>query len=76
MAKQASGTASKSNPWVRGKQFLQEVRVEMSKVAWPSKDDLRSHTSVVLIMIFLMAAVIYVLDLASSLVVKALLYLA
>ena len=64
MARQTGGaTAAKPGIYTRMRGFLQEVRVEMSKVAWPTKGELKSHTSVVLLLLFILAGVIYVYDL-------------
>jgi preprotein translocase subunit SecE len=60
---------------VRIRTFIQEVKAELSKVAWPSKGELKSHTSVVMFMLFIMAAIIYVYDLVSFFAVKLLLLL-
>jgi len=60
---------------VRIRTFIQEVKAELSKVAWPSKGELKSHTSVVMFMLFIMAAVIYVYDLVAFFAVKLLLLL-
>lgn len=60
---------------VRIRTFIQEVKAELGKVAWPSKGELKSHTSVVMFMLFIMAAIIYVYDLVSFFAVKLLLLL-
>jgi preprotein translocase subunit SecE len=62
MAKQATATAVKAGPVARLKEFYQEVKVEMSKVAWPSKAELKSSTSVVLFLLLVLAAIIGVYD--------------
>jgi preprotein translocase subunit SecE len=75
MARQATIAGQKPNVIVRARQFLQEVKTEMNKVAWPSKDDVKSHTSVVLFLLFVLAGVIYVYDIVFLQVVKLLLLL-
>ncbi|MBI4560331.1 MAG: preprotein translocase subunit SecE [Candidatus Hydrogenedentes bacterium] len=63
MAKAVNATMSnKVNPLNRMREFLQEVKVEMSKVAWPSKDELKSSTQIVLLMLFVVMAIIFVYD--------------
>jgi preprotein translocase subunit SecE len=43
-------------------EFLKEVRVEATKVSWPTRKELRDSTVVVLIMTAIMAAIIFILD--------------
>jgi len=42
--------------------FLKEVRVEATKVSWPTRKELRDSTIVVLVMTAIMAAIIFILD--------------
>lgn len=42
--------------------FLKEVRTELKKVHWPTKKELGSYTTTVLVTIFVVAVLIYVLD--------------
>ena len=46
----------------RSAEFLKEVRVEATKVSWPSRKELRDSTVVVIVMTLIMAAIIFVLD--------------
>lgn len=62
MAKGATITDAKPGPIARFQLFLQEVRVEMDKVSWPSADDLKVSTKVTLFLILAIAAVIFVFD--------------
>ena len=43
-------------------EFLKEVRVEATKVSWPTRKELRDSTIVVLVMTAIMAAIIFILD--------------
>ena len=43
-------------------QFLREVRGELRKVAWPTKDETKNYSIVVLITIVIVGAMIYGLD--------------
>lgn len=63
MAKQ-SGTTTTAQPGViaRIREFFQEVMVEMSKVAWPSKNELHDHTTIVMITLLILAAIIGLYD--------------
>ncbi|MDD5448311.1 MAG: preprotein translocase subunit SecE [Actinomycetota bacterium] len=47
-------------------QFLREVRAEMKKVIWPSKEEVVNYTLVVLITVCLAAGFVYLLDLLFS----------
>ena len=42
--------------------FLKDVRTEMHKVVTPSREEVRSTTTVVIITVFLFAAYFYVVD--------------
>ncbi|MCK4547774.1 MAG: preprotein translocase subunit SecE [Candidatus Eisenbacteria sp.] len=42
--------------------FLREVKVEMSKVSWPSLDELKNSTKVVIVAVFLITVFIGVVD--------------
>ena len=48
------------------RQFLHEVNVELRKVAWPSKAETANYSTVVLIALATLMALIFVLDLAFS----------
>ena len=52
--------------------FLQEVKTQMKKVAWPTKEELISSCVVVLIAIFLMGLFIGVCDFFFSRIVNVL----
>ena len=52
--------------------YVKDVRVEMSKVSWPTRDELRESTLVVIIMVFLMMVFIGVVDRGLSLAFEAL----
>lgn len=47
-------------------QFFREVRAEMKKVIWPSKEEVLNYTLVVLITVCLAAGFVYLLDLLFS----------
>jgi len=54
----------------RLKNYLAETRVEMKKVTWPSKKELKEATRVVIIASILLTAFIGAIDQVLSLVVK------
>jgi preprotein translocase subunit SecE len=52
-------------------EYVKDVRVEMSKVSWPSREELRESTLVVIVMVFVIAIFIGVVDRALSLAFEA-----
>jgi len=54
--------------------FLKEVRAEMRKVVTPTREEVRSTTTVVIIAVFLFAAYFYVVDSIASRLVEMLLH--
>jgi preprotein translocase subunit SecE len=56
--------------WDRSRRFLRETRVEFTKVTWPSRDELRDSTGVVILVSMLVAAFIGLVDLFFSRVVQ------
>jgi preprotein translocase subunit SecE len=55
------------------RQFLREVRVELSKVTWPTRKDTLASTSVVLVIVILIAAFLGLVDLGLSRLMRILL---
>lgn len=47
-------------------QFLREVRTELSRVAWPSRQELTSSTAVVLVTLVVVTIIVYAMDLVFS----------
>ncbi len=43
-------------------QFIQEVQSEMGKVTWPTRDELKSSTTIVLALSVTLAVFIFVVD--------------
>jgi len=60
----ANEVAKKEKAPGRVKQFFKEVTGEVKKLAWPTSKELVSYVLTVLAFIVVMAAIIYVLDLA------------
>ena len=50
--------------WTRVKTFLHEVVVETKKVTWPTKQEVMSTTTVVIIASFIFGIYLYLCDLA------------
>jgi preprotein translocase subunit SecE len=44
------------------KQFIRDVRMEMSKVSWPSRAELKGSTTVVIAISLMFAAYVFVAD--------------
>lgn len=42
--------------------FLKDVKVEMKKVSWPSRDELVTYTVVVIVVVFILSVYIGVID--------------
>jgi preprotein translocase subunit SecE len=55
-------TIEKPKPIERFKGFVKEVRLEMSKVTWPTRGELRDSTVVVIISCIVISAFIGVVD--------------
>lgn len=51
-------------------QFLREVKVELKKVAWPSRKQTIGSTAVVLILVFIISAFLGVVDMGLSSLVR------
>ncbi len=54
----------------RFKQFLHEVRVEMRQVTWPTRDDVKGTTVVVILTVFFFGFFLFVVDLGVSQMVE------
>lgn len=54
-------------------QFLREVRIELSKVTWPTRKDTIASTSVVLVIVILIGAFLGIVDLGLSRLMRILL---
>ncbi len=50
--------------------FVNDVVKEMKKVTWPTKDELKESTAVVIIVCLLLAAFTYVIDMAISQIMR------
>ena len=71
-SRSSSGASSKQTSGPRGtvaakphgrlRTFLREVRIEMSKVTWPGRNELRDSTLVVIVMVFIVAVFIGAVD--------------
>jgi len=65
----AQETVVKTNS-SRSKKFLREVKAELKKVSWPTKQELISHTGVVTITVVAVCVLIWVMDAALAQVLR------
>jgi preprotein translocase subunit SecE len=66
----------KMSPFARMKVFLKDVQSEMKKVAWPSKEEIKSSTSIVLLLLVILGFVVAVMDFSFKTAVLLLMNLA
>ncbi|MDQ7817090.1 MAG: preprotein translocase subunit SecE [Melioribacteraceae bacterium] len=50
--------------------FVNDVVKEMKKVTWPTKDELKESTSIVIVVCLLLAAFTYVIDMTVTQILK------
>ncbi len=55
------------------KQFLKEVKIELKKVVWPTRKDTIASTSVVLIIVTIIAIFLGLVDLGLSRIIRLIL---
>ena len=60
--------------FTRAADFLRDVRSEMRKVTTPSREEVRTTTTVVIVTVFAFAAYFYIVDAVLSRVVQSLLH--
>jgi preprotein translocase subunit SecE len=58
----AGGRGSRRGPLARGTRFGREVAAEMRKVIWPTRSELVTYTSVVLVFVTIMVGLVFVMD--------------
>lgn len=73
--KKASAKAADNGPSFIQKtaQFFREVKIELKKVTWPSRKETLASTSVVLVLVFLVAIFLGLVDIVLSRAMKYLL---
>ena len=57
----------------KAKQFLKEVKIELKKVVWPTRKDTIASTSVVLIIVMIIAIFLGLVDLGLSRIIRLIL---
>lgn len=55
------------------KKFLSEIRAELGKVTWPTREELKGSTKIVIISTFIVSIFIGVVDRILTLIIKSLL---
>ena len=55
------------------KKFLAEARVEMGKVTWPTREELKEQTKIVIVATFIVTLFIGVVDQLLTLIIRRLL---
>jgi len=55
------------------KQFLKEVKTELKKVVWPTRRDILASTSVVLILVIIIALYLGLVDFGLSRIIRLIL---
>ena len=73
MAKQTGSGETKKNIIERIRDYFNEVMAELSKVAWPSQQELKSSTSIVMLLLIALAIIIGVYDKVFQVVILMLL---
>ena len=68
----ATTVERKANPVSRFRVYTGEVMSEMEKVTWPTREDLKAHTTVVLFFLALLAIIVGVMDVVFQRVVLTL----
>ena len=54
------------------KKFVEDVRKEMNKVSWPTREQLREATTVVVVSCLVIAVCVYIVDTGMTLLMKSL----
>jgi preprotein translocase subunit SecE len=57
------------------KEYVKDVRLEMTKVSWPTRAELRQHTMVVIVMVVIVAVFTGIVDRGLSYAFEALIKL-
>lgn len=69
-SKKRGGKRGKKGPFARMGLFYRQIIAELRKVVWPSRGDLMSYTSVVIVFVTVMIAIVTVVDYGFTNLVK------
>ena len=64
---------ARTGPWAGLTEYVKDVRVEMTKVSWPPRAELRESTIVVIVMVVIVSIFIGIVDRGLSLAFESLL---
>ncbi len=56
--------------WLKTSQFLREVKIELKKVTWPSRKETMASTAVVIILVFIVASFLGLVDVGLSSLIR------
>lgn len=73
---QRPGAKSDANIFARAGQFIRDVRSEMKRVSWPTFEDVRNTTIIVLVNVIFFALFLFVVDLGWGYTIRGLEWLA
>ena len=63
MAEEKAITATPTAGWMdRTREFFKDVRTESARVSWPTRQELRDSTMVVIVMVLLVSLFLFVVD--------------
>ncbi len=68
-AKAAKASASKPNVFQRLGKYFKDVRAEVKRVVWPTRDDVLNSSLVVVVMLIIMTAFVAIVDFATNAVI-------
>ncbi len=66
-------TAVQMGPIDRLRKFINDVKLEAMKVSWPSRDEVKESTIVVLVAVFIIGVFIYIVDIVISRLIQTVL---
>jgi preprotein translocase subunit SecE len=69
-----SGRRSDIGIWTKTVQFLRESKIELKKVAWPTKKEAMASTVVVIILVVIVSAFLGLVDVGLSSLIRAVLH--
>ena len=59
--------------WEKITQFIREVKTELKKVTWPPRKETIASTSVVIVLVFIIALFLFIVDQGLSFIIRKIL---
>ncbi len=59
--------------WGKITQFIREVKTELKKVTWPPRKETIASTSVVIVLVFIIALFLFIVDQGLSFIIRKIL---